>query len=99
LVGSQHRRERLLPRGDELVGATRDDRLQQHLLAAVVVVHQRDVHARTARDRSMRRRRIAFVGDERLGSIEQSAARECGLVPARRDSVHGNGFREISTPR
>jgi hypothetical protein len=38
-----------LPRGDQLVGAARDDGLEQHLLAAVVIVDQGDVHARPAR--------------------------------------------------
>ena len=60
---------------EQLSGAARERLLDQLLLAAEVVVEQRDVRFGARRDRPMRQRLEAVIGDQALDSVEQPAAR------------------------
>jgi len=60
---------------EELRGAPGERFLDQLLLAAEVVVQQRDMGLRTRRDRPVRQRLEAMLGDQRFDGVEQSPAR------------------------
>ena len=64
---------------EELRRAARERFLDQLLLAAEVVIQQRDVSLRARRDRPVRQRLEAVIGDQRFDRVEQSPA---GIVAA-----------------
>src|SRR5689334_12337184 len=73
-------------------GAARDRLLNELLLAAEMVVEQRDVHVRTLGDQAVRERLEAVIGDQRLDRVEEPLA---GVVAATRRDAACTGCRRL----
>ena len=91
-VGPQHvldspvaaraqRCERLVLQREQLRCAARERFLDQLLLAAEVVIEQRDMRLRTRRDRPVRQRLEPVIGDQRFDGVEQTSARIVAAPP------------------
>ena len=88
---------------EQLRRAARKRLLDQLLLAAEMIIEQRDVRLRTGRDRPVRQRLEPMIGDQRLYGVEQPSTRVVAAPPfgagwsrrlARREYVvegHGRG--------
>jgi hypothetical protein len=69
------RSERLVLQREQLRRAARERFLDQLLFTAEVVIQQRDMGLRPRRNRPVRQRLEAVIGDQRLDGVEQSPAR------------------------
>jgi hypothetical protein len=89
------RGDRLVLQREQLPGAACQRFLDQLLLAAEVVVQQRDVRLGARRDRAMRERLEAVVGDQAFDGVEQPRARVVAAALLGARGFRGEGTEVI----